>query len=115
MNDLAVFPIDVVTKAFKIYRAENDKIPTVSKILKICHAELNHFREVLCGPRYRPAEPRIIDTVPWYGLSWRRIQEKGFMPQIEQHLVELTAMHGEERAKGYLHYLQTNPLNAAAA
>ena len=47
-----------------------------------------------------------IPTVAWHGLTWKRIEEKGFLPQIEQHLIKLTGMHGKEKAAEYLLYLK---------
>ena len=52
-----------------------------------------------------------IPTVPWYGLSWKLIEEKGFMSQIENHLVKLTKMHGKNKATEYLKYLKNGPQN----
>lgn len=52
-----------------------------------------------------------IPTVPWYGLSWKQIEEKGFIPQIEAHLVKLTRMHGKSKAAQYLLYLRKGPQN----
>ena len=53
----------------------------------------------------------MVNVVPWYGLSWKEIEEQGFIPQIEKHLEKLEMMHGKERADGYLLYLKTNPSN----
>ena len=47
-----------------------------------------------------------IPTVMWYGLTWKQIEEKGFFPQIDQHLIKLTGMHGKEKAAEYLRYLK---------
>ena len=54
------------------------------------------------------SSPRVdkIDVVAWYGLTWKQIEEKGFMPQIEQHLIKLTRMRGKQKAQEYLRYLQ---------
>ena len=51
------------------------------------------------------------NVVPWFGLTWQQIQEQGYMPAIEKHLVELTELRGKERAQGYLLFLQKGPIN----
>ena len=47
-----------------------------------------------------------LPTVAWYGLTWKQIEERGFMSQIENHLIELTKLRGKEKAVEYLRYLK---------
>ena len=47
-----------------------------------------------------------IPTVAWHGLTGNQINEKGFLPQIEQHLIMLTGLHGKQKAAEYLLYLK---------
>ncbi len=54
-----------------------------------------------------------LPTVAWYGLTWKQIEERGFMSQIENHLIELTKMRGKEKAAEYLLFLQKGPVNYA--
>ena len=46
------------------------------------------------------------NVVPWYGKTWHDIKAH-YMPALEQHLIDLTAAKGKERAADYLKYLQT--------
>ena len=52
-----------------------------------------------------------LPTVAWYGLTWKQIEEKGFMSQIENHLIELTELHGKDKAVEYLLFLKKGPVN----
>jgi len=53
----------------------------------------------------------MTKIVPWVGLTWVQIQERGFTPAIEKHLVELTALKGKDAAGEYLKFLKTGPVN----
>lgn len=41
-----------------------------------------------------------IPTMAWYGLTWKQIEERGFLPKIEQHLIELTKLRGKDKGSG---------------
>lgn len=47
------------------------------------------------------------NVVPWYGKTWSEINDQGYMPQLEQHLIELTKQKGKQRAEEYVKYLKT--------
>lgn len=100
------YETDEVDYAFRHWLKECPKMPVPSEIGFIA----SDYRKTKNRPVHPPAkqaQPRNVRAVPWVGLSWREINEKGLMPQIEKHLAELTRLHGKERAEGYLKYLKS--------
>lgn len=109
---LDFYPIEDITAAFKEWMRSKSTMPTPSDILKLTeYASITRRNN---SKKYYPAvavPQRVIEKVPWYGLSWNEIEKQGFIPQIEQHLVELTKKNGKQSAQRYLNYLQTGPHN----
>ena len=97
-----------ITDAFKEWMRDESTMPTPSDIYKLVsrYESDREWEKNTVGPG--KAAPRVDspDRIAWYGLTWKQIEEKGFMPQIEQHLIMLTGMHGKEKAVEYMRYLK---------
>lgn len=96
--------------AFRHWLKENEKMPLPSQIGYIAKSRKRHVAEMQEAAPVR-ATPAKSGTVPWFGLTWKQIEEQGIIPQIERHLVELTAQRGREHAEGYLRFLKNGPIN----
>ena len=97
---------DEISYAFKRWLKEGEKMPLPSQIGGLALSKRKQVRDTQ-GEPLRPA-PRTqnVNIVPWYGKTWSEIKDQGYMPQLEQHLIELTAAKGKERAEDYVKYLK---------
>lgn len=98
--------IDDIAYAFRHWLKVNTKMPLPADIGAIASEQVKFKRDVT-KPYTRPAlpAPENRNKVPWAGKTWAEI-ERHHMGQLEQHLVELTALKGKERAAEYLRYLK---------
>lgn len=85
-------------------------MPTPADIHGIALARQTEARKPKLVAKALPPKP-VENRVVWCGLSWQEIQDQGFMPQIEQHLVELTKKKGKDKAADYLKFLKNGPIN----
>lgn len=108
------YDLPEIDYAFRHWLKENSKMPMPSEIGFIARGHRRSLREA-ARPKHRKS-PNVVtrNCVPWGGLTWKEINEQGFIPQIEAHLVELTKLRGKERAEGYLNYLKTYGANQKA-
>ena len=97
-----------ITDAFKEWMRDESTMPTPSDIYKLIsqYESDRRWEKNRTGPG--KAAPRVdkISTAEWHGLTWNQINEKGFLPQIEKHLIMLTGLHGKQKAAEYLLYLK---------
>lgn len=87
---------------------DESTMPTPANIYKIIsqYESDRRWHKDRTGPGKPSPRTEAKPEIPWYGLSWDQIQKKGFIPQIEKHLIELTRMHGKERSAEYLRHLK---------
>lgn len=106
------YTLDEISYGFRQWLKDSKKMPLPADIVALAKSHRAHVAE-MSKPHYPaiPIEKPPAKAVPWCYLSWKQIEEQGFMPQIENHLIELTRQRGKEKADEYLHYLKTGPQN----
>ena len=62
--------------------------------------------DVGCGTAARPAVKQETNCVPWAGLSWKAIEEHGYLSQIESHCQKLLESKPQEYVDDYIKYLK---------
>lgn len=100
------YSLPAIDYSFRRWLKECKKMPIPADIGDLARGREKYLRE-MAEPAVNAA-PRIeqrANVVPWYGKSWAEIQAN-YMPQLEQHLIELTAAKGKERAEDYVKYLK---------
>lgn len=109
---LDTYSMEEITQAFKAWMRSSATMPTPHDILEQAKIIRKEAREAAQSMRAKPAEKQErTDIVAWSGMSWKEIESKGFMPQVEQHLIDLTKEKGKGAAADYLHYLKNGPQN----
>lgn len=98
------YSLPAIDYAFRRWLKECNKMPYPSDIGNLARARQKHLREMQ-EPTPMKAQPQKVGVVPWHGKSWQEIKA-GYMPQLEQHLIELEAEKGKDRADQYLNYLK---------
>ena len=99
---------DEISYAFKRWLKEGEKMPLPSQIGGLAMSRRKQKREMQEAPAQQAPRHHNPNVVPWYGKTWSEIKDQGYMPQLEQHLIELTAEKGAEKASDYVKYLKTS-------
>ena len=137
IEDLRQYGETDISKAFEVWRQEEEKIPTIAGIRKIIQANQAHKRLINkvydSFPDSNPTPtdeekatvtrlvaramaaanssdwkpPTENDVVPWFGLTFKQLMRNGYEEQLKAHLSELEAQQGKEAADDYLFWLRS--------
>jgi hypothetical protein len=100
------YSLEEISHAFRCWLKDEKKMPVPGNITPLCRDYRK--RKALNSTPYVPAIPlpkSRVNVKPWYGKSWAEI-EKNHMRELEQHMIELTALKGKDKASEYLSYLR---------
>lgn len=107
------YTLEEIDYGFRQWLKESKKMPLPVDIVTLAKSHRAHVASV--SKPHVPAMPLPrppAKSVPWAYMSWKQIEDRGFMPKVEEHLAQITREHGEQRADEYLHFLKTGPQNA---